>query len=137
MNKGSCLCKSVQVEAEVISHNVGVCHCRMCRKWAGGSLLAVETSGVVNFKGEDNITSYKSSDWAQRGFCKNCGTHLFYHLLSNNQYIIPAGLFDSDAGFVLGHQIFIEEKPGYYNFAEKTKKMTGAEAFKAFSHDGD
>jgi len=132
MVKGNCLCNSVQIEAQSVSHNVGVCHCRMCRKWTGGPLLAVEASGAVNFNGEGNIGRYQSSEWAERGFCKKCGTHLFYHLFENDQYIVPAGLFDSDDGFVLQHQIFIEEKPTYYHFVEKTKNMTGAEVFAEF-----
>ena len=135
MNKGSCLCKSVEIEAETVSYNVGACHCSMCRKWAGGPLLAVEASGEVKLKGEDNVGRFKSSDWAERGFCKKCGTHLFYHLTGNGQYIIPAGLFDNCEKLVLDHQIFIEEKPDYYNFKEETKNMTGAEIFAQFGSE--
>jgi len=131
-NKGSCLCGAVTINAQTVSHKVGVCHCSMCRKWSGGSLIAVEASGKVSFTGEENISRYQSSDWARRGFCNKCGSHLFYHLVENDQYIIPAGLFDDDSGFELEHQIFIEEKPHYYSFAEETKNMTGAEVFAEF-----
>lgn len=134
VNKGSCLCGAVTINA-AISPNVGVCHCSMCRKWSGGSYLAVEATGEVSFTGEDNINRYKSSDWARRGFCKTCGTHLFYHLLDKDQYIVSAGLFSDDTSFILEHQIFIEEKPHYYSFAEKTKNMTGAEVFAQFESE--
>jgi hypothetical protein len=33
MIKGSYLCNSVQIEAQPVSHNVGVCHCSVYRKW--------------------------------------------------------------------------------------------------------
>ncbi len=36
------------------------------------------------------------------------------------------------AGFVFSSQIFIDEKPAYYEFANKTHNMTGAEVFAAF-----
>lgn len=130
--KGSCLCGQVTLSLEAISHHVGVCHCSMCRKWSGGSFIGVEANGKISLTGEEHIVRYKSSDWARRGFCKSCGTHLFYHLVGNNQYILPAGLFDDDKGFELEHQIFIEEKPHYYSFAEKTQNMTGAEVFAQF-----
>ena len=133
MKKGMCLCGSVTIKAQTISHNIGVCHCSFCRKWTGGPLLAVESKGSVEFEGQEFIERYKSSDWAERGFCKKCGSHLFYHLFGSDGYILPVGLFSEDEKFVLEHQIFIEEKPKYYNFAEKTKNMTGAEVFAEFS----
>ena len=40
--RASCLCGSVRVIAHPKTHNVGVCHCEMCRKWGGGPLFAVE-----------------------------------------------------------------------------------------------
>ena len=132
MSKGHCLCKKVTIEAETVSHNIGVCHCGFCRKWAGGPMLAVEVSGKINFSGKEFITKYQSSDWAERGFCKNCGSHLFYHLLESDSYIIPVGIFSDDDDFILQHQIFIDEKPKYYNFSEKTENMTGAEVFAKF-----
>ncbi len=51
---------------------------------------------------------------AERGFCKKCGSHLFYRLKQNSQYYIPVGIFDNDEGLVFEHQVFIDEKPEYY-----------------------
>ncbi|ACK71316.1 glutathione-dependent formaldehyde-activating GFA [Gloeothece citriformis PCC 7424] len=129
----SCLCGAVSLGATNLNHQIAACHCNMCRKWGGGALLAVECASEVTFSGEENIEIYQSSEWAERGFCKKCGTHLFYRLKQNHQYYIPAGLFDSSEAFVLEHQIFIDEKPEYYSFANKTKNMTGAELFAQFS----
>ena len=46
---------------------------------------------------------------------------------------MPVGLFAGADGLVLDHQIFIDEKPGYYSFASETKTMTGAEVFAMYS----
>lgn len=49
---------------------------------------------------------------------------------------MPAGLFDkleSHEGAEFTTQIFIEEKPSYYDFANQTKMMTGEEVFAAYS----
>ena len=131
--KGSCLCGAVSVSTTSMSNHVGACHCNMCRKWGGGSLLAVECESDVNFSGQENIRVYQSSEWAERGFCNKCGSHLFYRLKQNNQYFIPVGIFDSSEGLVFDHQVFIDEKPEYYSFANETKNMTGAEVFELFA----
>ncbi|MGL4617934.1 MAG: GFA family protein [Chroococcidiopsis sp.] len=131
--KGSCLCGAVSLSTTSIDRHIAACHCSMCRKWGGGALLAVECGSDVSFQGEDNIGIYQSSEWAERGFCKQCGSHLFYRLKQNNQYYIPAGIFDNDEGLVFEHQVFIDEKPAYYSFANETKNLTGAELFAQFA----
>ena len=131
--KGSCLCGEIRVVAKAASKLVGACHCKMCAKWAGGPLLAVDCGSDVSFEGHENISVFNSSAWAERGFCKMCGTNLFYRLKDNNQYIMPIGLFNDCEGVVFDHQIFIEEKPSFYSFANETKNMTGEEVFAQFA----
>lgn len=131
--KGSCLCKAVSLSTTSTNNQVGACHCGMCRKWGGSSLLVVDCGSDVSFTGEENITVYESSEWGERGFCKLCGSHLFYRFKQNNQYHIPAGIFDNREGLVFDHQIFIDEKPEYYSFANETKKMTGEEVIAMFA----
>jgi hypothetical protein len=106
----------------------------MCRQWGGGPLLVIECDSEVSFSGEENIGIYQSSEWAERGFCNKCGSHLFYRLKSpNHLYYIPVGIFDNIEGLVFSHQVFIDEKPEYYSFANQTKNLTGAELFAQFS----
>jgi hypothetical protein len=130
--KGSCLCGAVNISTS-ISDRVAACHCSMCRQWGGGPLLAVECEGDVSFEGEENIGIYQSSEWAERGFCKKCGSHLFYKYKPNNQYYMPVGIFDKTEGLIFDSQIFIDEKPEYYCFANETKNMTGAEVLEQFA----
>ena len=131
--KGSCLCGAVSISATSMSNFVGACHCNMCRKWGGGAFLAAECGADVSFEGEDSIGVYQSSEWAERGFCQKCGTHLFYKLKQNNQYYMPVGLFDNHEGLIFDHQVFIDEKPEYYSFANETKNLTGADLFAQFA----
>lgn len=118
-----------------MSKSVGACHCGMCRKWSGGPLLAIDCGSDVSFDEQDkgNISVYNSSDWAERGFCNQCGSHLYYRLKESNQYMVPAGLFDDDSAFVFDHQVFIDNKPSYYYFANETSEMTGEEAFAKYA----
>lgn len=131
--RGRCLCGAVQVTARRMPSKVGACHCGMCRKWTGGPLLAIDCGTEVSFEGKEHIGAYASSPWAERGFCTRCGTHLFYLLKKERRYFMPAGLFEGldDASFE--HQVFIDEKPAWYAFANPTKTLTGAEVFAQFA----
>ncbi len=137
MIKGSCLCGAVNILTPSVNRHVAACHCNMCRKWGGAALLGVECNDGISFEGEDNIQVYQSSQWAERGFCKKCGSNLFYRLKENNHYYIPVGIFDNDEGFVFDLEVFIEEKPNYYSFANETKKMTGEELFSMFTSSSE
>lgn len=99
----------------------------------GGALFAVDCGTDVQFEGLDHIMVFQSSDWAERGFCRACGSHLFYRLRQNGQYILPVGLLEDGASWKFDHQVFIDEKPDFYAFANETNDMTGAEMFAKFS----
>jgi len=130
---GHCICNTVKIKVKAMSTNMGACHCRTCQRWGGGPLLTVDCASDVTFEGASEITTFQSSDWAERGFCRKCGSHLFYRLKPNNQYIMPAGLFEEIPQMTFGHQIFIEEKPDVYSFANETETMTGAEVFAKYA----
>jgi len=130
---GSCLCGAIRIIANNLSNKVGACHCGMCRKWGGGPLMAVNCGTDVSFEGEGNISVFNSSDWAERGFCNKCGSHLFYRLKERKQYIIPMGLFDDQETFVFNDQLFIDKKPSFYSFANKTNDMTEAEVLDKYA----
>lgn len=95
--------------------------------------MEVDCGTDVSFEGEDNITVYNSSDWAERGFCKKCGSHLFYRLKESKQHMVPVGLFDDQEPFVFESQVFIDKKPSFYSFANKTNDMTAAEVFEKYA----
>ena len=131
--QGQCLCGDVTWEFSGKPTGSYHCHCTMCRRWGGGPLLAVDCGTQVRFEGRDGISVFNSSQWAERGFCRHCGTHLFYRLKQSGKVFAPAGLFDKSVPLSLDHEIFIEDQPAYYQFANKTKRMTGEEVFAAFA----
>ena len=135
--KGKCLCGSVELEIELGNAitEIAACHCSMCRNWLGGPMLAIDSGVLKNAKNESFITRYQSSEWAERGFCNKCGTSLFYYLKPADQYHFPVGLLDQELQLKLSHQIFIDEKPDYYSFANETQNMTGAEVFAHFESE--
>jgi len=126
LRSGSCLCGAVQFTAELDKVDLGVCHCKLCRRWAGGPFFELECGLNVSFLGSENISSYASSSWARRGFCKTCGTHIYIQSTQSGEYGIPPGLFHDDAGFQFNRQVFIDHKPEYYSFANETRDISSA-----------
>jgi hypothetical protein len=129
LGSGQCLCGKLQVTCKDIDTQVHVCHCSTCQGWSGGPSLSVDCGTEVTFQGREYLTIYESSQWAERGFCAVCGTHLFYRLKHDQRYIMPVGLFGAEHPFIMHQQIFVDEKPAFYDFANTTEQLTGAEVF--------
>ena len=134
---GGGLCGAVRFTAIPANRDVGACHCSMCRKWSAGPFMVLDCGSTLKVEDTSNLGVYRSSEWAERCFCKQCGTPLFYRLVGKNYHYVSAEAFDDRAGYALTSQVFIDEKPGYYDFANKTHNMTGAEVFAAFAPPED
>jgi hypothetical protein len=125
--EGRCLCGAVKVRAAPVRRHVEACHCTMCRAWGGLAFLGVQCGSDVEIEGEAHVVRYRSSDWAERGFCGTCGSNLFYRYLPLDNYSFTAGLFPDNALLPLSEEIFIDEKPAYYAFDAESEKLTGPE----------
>lgn len=89
--------------------------------------MGVQCGNQIRLTGDEHITRYKSSDWAERGFCSKCGSNLFYRFVPADNYSFPAGLFEGMEGMTLTEEIFVDEQPEYYSFAQDTIRKTGEE----------
>ena len=130
---GHCLCGAVKVKAKPRTKEVGSCHCSLCRRWSAGPFTALDCGSAVDIDAGDNLGIFKSSEWAERTFCKKCGTLIAWRLQEGGEYHLSAQLFDEKADYPLGLHGFIDENPGNYSVAEQTETMTGAEVVAAFA----
>ncbi len=126
------MCGAIEISAPPVDE-ISVCHCSMCRRWGGGPFFTVHVGPGVALGVQGQPAVYRSSDWAERAFCPACGTHLYYRLVSSDEYALPAGIFPEVDRLELTSQIFIDEKPGYYELANHTENLTGAEVFARYS----
>ncbi|HEF8774707.1 GFA family protein [Providencia manganoxydans] len=124
MSQGQCLCGAVKIATQQPVDKISVCHCEMCQRWNGGPSFTIDCHSDVSIDGEEFITRFASSEWAERAFCKQCGTHLFYHLHTPSSYYVSSTLFGETKSATLAMQIFVDSKPAYYNFVEKTPMLT-------------
>jgi class 3 adenylate cyclase len=79
---GGCLCGEIRYRVTEPALDTCFCHCRMCQKFSGAPVIVGSTypAGTVQFtKGEPRY--YRSSPFAERGFCANCGSSLTYRAL--------------------------------------------------------
>ena len=135
--QAKCLCGGVRIDADIAEQEVGACHCDICRRWSSGPFMAIEATENVVLAGTDLLTIYESSGWGERGFCKACGSTLFWRSKDASHYAISAAAFDDLTEAVLTKEIFIDSKPDWYAFANKTQTMTGAEFLSQFASEED
>ena len=132
---GGCLCGGVRFTIDALPAQISVCHCDMCRRWTGGPMMAIHPDKPIRLDKDDSLNWYRSSDWASRGFCSTCGASLFYRLAETpGDLIATAGALDHPSRVTgLKSEIFIDEKPEFYDFAGDRPRLTGAEAIAMFT----
>ena len=124
--EGKCLCGKVGITLTGAHREVDVCHCTMCQQWTGSMYAGIESDGF-SVQGEEHISTYDSSDWAERAFCQTCGSSLWFKFKPTGARTFVAGLFNLPEGLPIKHQIFIDEKPDWYDLAQHSPTKTGAE----------
>lgn len=87
----------------------------------------------VKINGDDKVKIYESLSWASRGFCIDCGTHLFYKLKANGENNIPVGLFPNLKELYIDMQYFSDMRPSYYCFSNEIKEMATVETMAHFA----
>lgn len=129
--RGQCLCGAVTVEAAITGEGYGVCHCSMCRRWSSGPFFNLRTDPET-VKSSGPVKSIKTSKWAERAFCGECGSALWYKISAGGMTHVSAGLFEESKAMTMTHEVFIDNKPDGYAFEGERKRMTEADVFKQF-----
>ncbi|NWG45795.1 MAG: GFA family protein [Alphaproteobacteria bacterium] len=127
-----CLCGAVTFRATPAKPEMGACHCGMCRHWSGGVFFGVDCTGPIEFASEEALGVYASSDYGERCFCKQCGSTLIWRMRDGSHAVVSVQAFPDPGAFRFASEIFIDEKPDSYSFANDTKRMSGAEFIAQF-----
>lgn len=128
---GGCQCGAVRYEMYVAPQNSHVCHCRMCQRATGGVFAALAGAPKAEFawtKGEPAM--FASSNLAQRGFCRDCGTPLsFAYTTPEARIYVTIGSLDAPEDAPIVMQYGIEARLPWVNFCEDVKcERTGESA---------
>lgn len=128
---GKCLCGAIAFEATADRDRVDACHCAQCRRWSGHywASINVRRETVKFLRGEDHVGWHRSSDYVRRGFCRDCGSALFWqpdrHPEHSHIFSISAGSIDSPTGLRLTEHIFVNEKGDYYDLSDGLPQKSG------------
>ena len=116
---GGCLCGAVRYRVSGALDDVVACHCTQCRRQSG-HYSAYTSAPLDHFQLEREaaLSWYRSSDQAQRGFCRVCGSNLFWKPASGGRMSIAAGTLDGPTGLTIATHIFCQDKGDYYEICD-------------------
>jgi hypothetical protein len=127
ITKGGCLCGAVRYEVKGPLRDVVNCHCTMCQRLHGNFGPHSKARKVnIRVTNDAGLAWYKTSDIARRGFCRVCGTSLFWEPFELDATGIIAGTLDGPTGLkTIGH-IFVGEKPDFYEITDGLQQFEGS-----------
>lgn len=92
------------------------CHCEQCRKTSGHFVgaTAVRPEQLV-FKEQASLQWFRSSEFAQRGFCNTCGSSLFWKPDHGRFVSVMAGSVDLPSRLTSNQHIYVDDAADYYS----------------------
>lgn len=115
---GGCLCGEIRYRITEPPLDNVICHCRMCQKFSGSafSVASVFSTSAVTFT-KGAVTYFKSSPFAERGFCGTCGSSLVYRPTTpavssewDGWMLIECGTLDNPALYTPAWELGVESQ---------------------------
>jgi len=123
---GGCLCGAVRYTISAPLRDVVACHCSQCRRTSGHFVAATSApAAALTFESDAGLAWYRSSDTAQRGFCRVCGGNLFWRQLGSGDISVMAGTLDAPTGLSVSKHIFVADKSDYYSLDDAVPQLQG------------
>jgi len=125
---GQCLCGAIRYNVVGALVDPHTCHCQMCRRQSGHFVAGVGArKSDFTMTGEENVTWYQSSSFARRGFCRLCGSNLFWDG-GDDSIGLNIGSLDQPTGLKLERHIYVEAKADYYEIDDSLPKFVGPDS---------
>ncbi|MEO0342776.1 MAG: GFA family protein [Pseudomonadota bacterium] len=116
---GRCECDAVQYKLKGPLRDSVACHCKQCRRTSGHYFSATAVSNErLSLIKTDGLKWYRSSENAERGFCKKCGSSLFWRRNGEGTTSVCSGTLDDPTGLKTSKHIFVADKGDYYEIAD-------------------
>lgn len=121
--RGACLCGAVRYQVMGPLRSVVYCHCGQCRRTSGHFVAATAVAKDELVVDSDiDLVWFASSEFASRGFCRCCGSSLFWLPEAEDYVCIMAGTLDDPSGIEAVEHIYVDDKPGYYELNDNLSK---------------
>jgi hypothetical protein len=123
---GGCLCGAVRYELIPPLRAVVACHCTQCRRTSGNYVSATAVPREhFTLTNDDGLKWYRSSPRAERGFCRECGSNLFWSADGVETITIMAGTIDGETGLRTVAHICVADKGDYYDVSPSEPQYEG------------
>lgn len=87
--------------------------------------------GSLSFEGP--VKTYRSSEWAERGFCETCGSTLFYGTVEDGNRHPSAGLFQNLEEVPLKLEFYADKALNGIALVGEHRKMSALETEALFA----
>jgi hypothetical protein len=121
----SCLCGACRFSLPGPAGAITACHCHQCRSLSGhySASFDVEEQAVA-WQVKDGLAEYRTKGGGVRGFCKGCGSSLWFRA-ADGGFSVEAGAVDGPTGGRLSAHIFVAEKGSYYQIDDGLPQFPG------------
>lgn len=128
------MCGAVRVEATTSDATLSACHCEMCRQHTSSMFVSI-SADQPSVKVSGPAKSFRSSDWAERGFCSECGSTLWYGTVHDGARHLAAGLFANAGGANLTLEYFADQCPNGYRLEGDLQRLTRQQTIEFFTDE--
>lgn len=117
---GSCLCGEVKSTVKGSFQRFYQCYCDRCQKKTGSafaSLMFTSPDAITWESGQENIKRFDlpNAERFSNCFCTKCGSQVPYLSRDGAFLVVPAGYVDGDPEIRPQANIFVEEKPCWFD----------------------
>lgn len=124
--EGGCLCGAIRYRSTAAPVRGVICHCSMCRKHSGAPILAFvhfPRDAFTWVKGEP--TRYRSSQYAERGFCPKCGSSLSIHEeVLEDRVQVTLGSLDEPNRAKIDDHVWTVDRIGWFDVQDDLPRYT-------------
>jgi hypothetical protein len=110
---GSCLCGAVTFTGRGL-RGIVFCHCSQCRH-AHGTCAAYSATPTATFSimQADKVSWFAASSRARRGFCRTCGSSLFWAPNEEDYICVAAGSIDQGPVMEPLRHVYVADRASY------------------------
>lgn len=126
---GRCLCGGITITVSGKLGPVSYCHCSQCRRQTGLYYATTDASvNEVEITGRDRIGAFRASPEAERAFCRDCGSPLYWKADGKQTISLMAGLFDAPTGLTGGYHIYCADKGDFYEINDGLPQFAASQS---------
>jgi hypothetical protein len=124
--EGGCLCGSVRWRATAAPVRGVICHCPQCRRHSGAPAMSFVHFPARDFtwvRGAPKL--YQSSEFAQRGFCAECGSTLSMHEdVLADRMLIAVGSLDEPNRVHIDDHVWTKDQLAWFRVDDGLPRFT-------------